>query len=759
MRTSFAAIFILLIVLLGLFGTISRRSNKTVAKIVSYVQFCFLIPITGNLILLLTQNELLARIGIHIYSIGMNLVAFTLFRFTLSYCNIPVEKHRKKCYAIYTVLALDIVQYLISIYLGYAIDLDTIMVDGTPYYRPIPYLGQYLHRIIAYTTCITSMVIFLVKAIRVPRIYAEKYYVIFFTMFFTGSLQTYYILSKTPVDFSMLALAICAVLIFYFSLFFRPFRLLDRMLANIASKNSDAIFFFDANNRCIWINSNAQKLINCKHDDLENVHNQLSAMFKDWGENAEEWSSKQTSGSGKETRFYTLEKQVVKGSNDKKVGSFLTIQDNTENVLKHQREIYDATHDKLTGLYTKEYLFSEIRKCLSEKQGTSYCIAYLDIRNFKMVNDIYGKDAGDKILIRVAEWIKENSNGNWIFGRLSGDAFGVCFSAESVKLPNVERRLRKFVISNGNIDHHILMHVGIYNVIDPDMDISIMFDRAHLALTTIKNEYNKHIAIYNDNMRDQLIWDQKISAELENAIEKREIVPYLQPIVNKEGSIIGAEALVRWNHPEEGFLAPFKFIPVFEKNGMITVVDKYIWRCACETLSSWNGEKSNLFISINISPKDFYFMDVFAEINALVKEFKIPPSRLRIEITESVMMTDAESRLAILNKFRRAGFIVEMDDFGSGYSSLNQLKDMPFDVLKIDMMFLSKAQDDPKAATILRNVLRLSNDLGLISLSEGVETEAQYRILLDMGCHLFQGFYFAKPKLIKDFEEMLQNKK
>ena len=375
-----------------------------------------------------------------------------------------------------------------------------------------------------------------------------------------------------------------------------------------------------------------------------------------------------------------------------------------------------------------------------------------------MVNDIFGKDVGDNVLVRVANWIRENARDNWIYGRIGGDAFGICFPTNQVRLPLVEDRLAKFVISNGTIDQHILMHVGIFRVNDPSIDVSIMFDRAHLAQTSIKNEYNTHIALYDDKMRDQVLWGQKISTELSDAIKQRQIVPYLQPIVDNEGVIIGAEALVRWIHPKEGFLPPFTFIPIFEKNGMIADVDKYIWRCACEILASWTGEKEKLFISVNISPKDFYFMDVFAEIDKLVKEFKINPNRLRIEITETVMMTDAESRMAILKRFRDNGYIVEMDDFGSGYSSLNQLKDMPLDVLKIDMKFLSKAEDNQKAETILRNILRLSSDLGLFSLTEGVETEDQYQMLNQMGCNLFQGYYFAKPMSVSDYEKLCEAK-
>ena len=758
MREVFAIIYIVLIVLLGLFGVISKKSSKAIGKAVSYLLFTFIVPIAGNLILVLSENELLSTIGSYTYFIGMDLMAFSLFDFTLSYCNIP-WRHNKKIYFIYTLLTIDVLQYFFNPFFGHAFGMEAITVDGSLYYRLVPYLGQTFHRIAVYIAFITSLGIFIYKTIRVPRIYAEKYYVILFTMVLAGIWQSYYIFSRTPIDRSMMGLAVCGMLIFYFSLFYRPFRLLDRMLANIASKMSEAIFFFDASKRCIWANSNGCKLLEVRSDNLEHVNQRLFAMFDDLGVGQDNWSSKQSVNSEKGTQYFTLDKHIVTDAKNKKIGYFLSIQDNTEEILTHQQEIYEATHDKLTGLFTKEHLFNLIRNKVATDKDSSYSIALLDIKDFKMTNDIFGNEVGDRVLKKVANWIRENATEEWIYGRLSGDAFGICYPTGSGRLDVVEQRLSKFVISNGSIDQHILMHVGIYNVTDPSIDVSIMFDRAHLALTTIKNEFNVHIAIYDDNMRDQVLWNQKISTELEAAIENRQVVPYLQPIVNNNGSIIGAEALVRWLHPDEGFLPPFKFIPVFEKNGMIGLVDKYIWRCACEILSSWKDEKANLFISVNISPKDFYFMDVYAEIKALVEEFKIEPSRLRIEITETVMMTEAESRMAILSKFRESGFIVEMDDFGSGYSSLNQLKDMPLDVLKIDMKFLSKAEDNHRAATILRNVLRLSSDLGLFSLTEGVETEDQYKMLNEMGCNLFQGYYFAKPMAVADFEKLCDKNK
>ena len=202
-------------------------------------------------------------------------------------------------------------------------------------------------------------------------------------------------------------------------------------------------------------------------------------------------------------------------------------------------------------------------------------------------------------------------------------------------------------------------------------------------------------------------------------------------------------------------MPPSSFIPVFERNGMIVEVDKHMWRCACEVLSGWGKDKEKLFVSVNISPKDFYFMDVAEEIKRLVKEYGIAPCRLRIEITETVMMNEADKRMQVLDDLRKAGFIVEMDDFGSGYSSLNMLKDMPVDVLKIDMKFLGKSSDTSKAQTIVKNIINLSEELGISSLTEGIETEEQYHILNQMGCRMFQGYYFSKPLPIEDFEKLL----
>ena len=311
----------------------------------------------------------------------------------------------------------------------------------------------------------------------------------------------------------------------------------------------------------------------------------------------------------------------------------------------------------------------------------------------------------------------------------------------------ISKKLSDFTVTDGRLTHHLLIHLGVYSVAERDADVSVMFDRAHLALSRIRDDYKTHIAYYDSKIREKVLWDQKISAMLPDAIADMQIRPYLQPITDRDGKVVGAEALARWIHPEHGFMSPGMFIPVFEKNGMIVELDRHMWSCACRILSDWKGVHDDVFLSVNISP-----FDVVKEIRSLVEEYAIEPSKLRIEITETIMMNDSEERMKTLETFRQLGFIVEMDDFGSGYSSLNLLKDMPVDVLKVDMKFLSGTKEGRKSNMILRSIMQLAEELGIASLTEGVETKQQYHDLCEMGCRLFQGYYFAKPMPLEDFE-------
>ena len=269
----------------------------------------------------------------------------------------------------------------------------------------------------------------------------------------------------------------------------------------------------------------------------------------------------------------------------------------------------------------------------------------------------------------------------------------------------------------------------------------------------IRDDNHNPVVYYDDKLRNEIIHNQLISNQVKDAIASKQIRPYLQPIVDSRGMLSGAEALVRWIHPEEGFMNPGMFIPLFERNGLIAEVDRYMWRCACEKLSDWKSRGIGNFISINISPKDLYYMDVVSELKSLVEEHGIDPVKLRIEITESAVMDDAVDIHKAISELRDYGFIIEMDDFGSGYSSLNLLKDMNIDVIKIDMQFLKDSERNMKAGLIIKHIISMSEDLEIDTLIEGVETAKQFENLYAMGCKLYQGYYFSKPVSVEDFEK------
>ena len=704
-------------------------------------------PVIGNLIIIVAHTEDFALFGRYLYAVGIDITMCCLLAFTLQYCGL---EWNKKWRAILTgCVALDIVQFLCNPIFGHAFAPDVMIVDGAPYYNVHSYIGRNLHLLLIYAIMAVVLFILLFNMIRGARIYSEKYSIIFLLLISTGAWEVFYIFSRTPVKSSVIAYGIFGILVFYFSLYYRPMRLLDRLLADVASGLTDGLFFFDRDGKCLWADGHGIQLIGGEVSDASHYLDRINQMFPNLDFEKGEWRCRRALGD----RHYDLAKHTVFDARKRVLGSVLSIQDETENEIALQKERYIANHDVLTGLYTKKHLFDRIRERIDANPDETYYIAYMDINNFKLVNDVFGQEFGDYALQAIAGDLRKNLPPTSLYGRIGGDTFGACLSSDQFDAERAERFTSQFKVVKDSITHSVAVHEGVYEVTDRDIDVSVMFDRAKMALQTVKADYKKHIALYDDAMRERALRNQNIAHELPGALANRDVRPYLQAIVDAGGKVIGAETLVRWIHPERGFLSPAQFIPVLEQNGMIADVDRYMWRSAGETLKRWEAlGREDLFISVNVSPKDFYFMDVREALNEIVAEYGIPASRLRIEITETMMMNDDAVKIEILRNLKKDGFVIEMDDFGSGYSSLNLLKDMPVDIVKIDMMFINDMQNLSRTSIILQNLINMMNELGLAPISEGVETQEQYGILSRMGCGMFQGYLFAKPMPVEEFE-------
>ena len=755
MRLVYFVVFVIIAFALAMCTLESTRTTKSIGKSVGLLEFFLIPPVIGNAIFVFSSYKLVSIIGYYIYIIGMDIVMAMLVNFTNYYCGGRRDSKRKPT-VMYFILSADIVQILLNVVFGHAFDVQYLEFDGKPYYKLIPHFGCTLHRIVDYTILACVILIFALIASKTTRVFRERYTVIMLALVIICLWRVFYIWSRQSVDRSMIGYGIFGILVFYLAVYYRPLRLLDKMLSRIASRIPDSIFVFDPNGKPIWFNEPAKALTGVNEDTLELVVERLTDMFGKRDDDKNDWSEDRVIGTGDEALYYSLEMHSVMDEKNHLMGSFLYVRDHTEEKLKLKRELYNLNHDSLTGLYTQPYLYEKIRERLDNDKEKEYFLVFLDVKNFKIVNDIFNSAFGDFALCRIAEWIKENMTEDCLYGRIAGDTFGMLMPSEDFDADKIEEDLSNFKVTDGNVEHQLHIYLGVNAVSKSDTDVSVLFDRAHFAISSVTDEYNTHIAFYDDKLREKVMWDQKISSYLHEAIETMQIRPYLQPITDNGGNVVGAEALARWIHPEYGFMPPVKFIPLFENNGMIVDVDKHMWRCACRLLSEWKGKHDDLFISVNISPMDFYYINVVSEISKLVKEYDIEPKKLRLEITETVMMNDADNRMRILEEFRKQGFIVEMDDFGSGYSSLNLLKDMPVDVLKIDMKFLSDSTENEKPMKILKNIIKLSEELEIISLTEGVETKQQYQQLSEMGCKLFQGYYFSKPVPEDEFEEYLK---
>ena len=757
MRLVFGIAFSVFILTLAVCAGIARRSGKQIGSAAFILLVMLILPMAGNLMIVISAERSLSVAGYYLYYLGLDLSIAALLHFTYVYCRIsqPRKWLRNTGYGL---VLINVVQLMLNPVFHHAFTVTEIELDGLPYFEMIPYTGQQIHRAVDYLLLVGVAVTFAVWLIRAPRLQKERYSVILLTLVAATVWETAYAFSGELIDRSVIGFGVFGLLIFYFSIYYRPMRLLDRMLSSVVSDQNDPMFFFDNDQKCIWMNQAGGRFLNLEEQETDRAGSLLEETFGPRHSGTARWKDHLVLDRDGESRHIDLSKEPLYDSDRKMNGFYIRIHDLTEEQRDAAEKLYNARHDQLTGLFNRDYLYERTRELLAEYPDEPYLVFQLEISDLKVINDLYGNSFGDHVLKYVADWLRSGGDSlgeGTVYGRLGGDSFGVCVPEKHFSVQWVEEQLSGYSVREGTSEHRLLIHVGVYRVTDRSMNTSVMYDWAMLALESIKDDYHFHIAWYDDSMREKVVWNRLISGELGSALQENLIRPWLQPIVDRDGKTVGAEALVRWVQKDNDVRAPYSFIPVFEKNGMIAEVDRFIWRKSCEILARWKREGKNLFLSVNISPRDFYMMNVPSELMKMTLEYGIEPSRLRLEITESVMMNDQDSRMAVLKRLQDAGFIIEMDDFGSGYSSLNLLREMPVDVLKIDMVFLRKTGQDVRARTIVDEIITMAGRLGITSLTEGVETKEQFDILKEMGCQLYQGYYFARPMPEEDFERYI----
>ena len=419
---------------------------------------------------------------------------------------------------------------------------------------------------------------------------------------------------------------------------------------------------------------------------------------------------------------------------------------------------YLATYDELTGIYNKQAFYAKTKEMLLDNPDKNFDLLRINIERFKVLNDLFGESTGDKLLRYIGKFLKEINLPLCVSGRLYADNFVVCYEAGKGDSRRMINTLQ-MVADSFAINNRTILSFGLYRIDDKTLPVSVMCDRANMALWKAKGNFKNPYCEYDEKMRQQVLKEQKIINAMEMAIQNKEFTLYLQPKYDIEkGTIIGAEALVRWISQENGFISPGDFIPVFENNGFVYEVDKFIWEESCRYLRKWLDEGREVHpISVNVSRIDLYDPKLVKHLVDLREKYQLPSQYLELEITESAYTEDPEQIITITRQLREAGFVILMDDFGTGYSSLNMLKDIQIDVLKLDMGFLKSSDYSAKGGNILTAILKMAESLKMQTIAEGVETKEQVEFLKGIGCKYVQGFYYSKPLPVEDFEKLISD--
>lgn len=432
----------------------------------------------------------------------------------------------------------------------------------------------------------------------------------------------------------------------------------------------------------------------------------------------------------------------------------------TEQALRRENEklhkqLADAyRYDRLTGMLSKDAFYAEVTEALKVHAAEPRSIVCFDIRRFKLVNDLHGMAYGDQVLCAFSEALRAayaHKDGALV-ARLNADQFAAFVPTASND--EIEAVIRSICAACPD-DYDILANAGVYHIGDGALSVGLMCDRAMLALRAVKGDYFACVAEYNPGLRDELVVERAVQEGIEVALAADQIEPFFQPKCNiRTGKVVGAEALARWRHPERGIVPPSEFVPLLERSGFIRALDMRIW----EKTAAWLAELiaagiEPVPVSVNVSRADIDGMDVCATLTDIVDRYGIDSSLFEVEITEGAYVDRRDQIIEASDALMNGGFTVLMDDFGSGYSSLNMLKDINVNVLKIDMQFLDRS--DRRSRDIMESVVHMARWLNLPVIAEGVETDEQVEFLLDVGCVFAQGFRFYRPMDAEAFTALI----
>lgn len=754
MKMMLGTVFLLMMVLMCICirqtGKIEGRLAKTVSSFLSMV----LVLLTVNAVSVLSTSYFVTSVAINAYYACIDWTLICMLHFIGEYTQIFRGGHAVRN-IVYGAAVADSLMMACNAFTDILFRVEPVAAGNELFYMAAGYQWPVVfHYAVVYFLTLLSIAALIVKSARTPKFYRVQYLVILtlFVLTFGVSIINWWLISF--MDPSIFFYFIMSAAIGYFSLFYVSKGLIERAMTFAINDMSEQVFCFDLWGKCFFVN----KSVTADFQYLD-IKEAAEKEFQPW---FEEHAQDQRD------HFQWVEKRMVNNSlrhlenvyhkltdsRNECIGYFFVVTDRTEDFEAFEKEHYRMSHDELTGLYNREYFYEQVESTVKKNKNKKYYLVCTNISGFKVYNELFGEASGDEVLLTQADLLRQTSGTTEVYGRLSGDEFGLLIAEENFSEEELNRHTLTMRKEFSNSLYRMYIYAGVYVVNDREESAAQMCNKAKMAIDSIKGEYDTFFAFFDEQLLEKTLYERRLIGELGKALDEEQFCIFLQPQINAEEVVVGAEALVRWQHPEKGWILPSDFVSAFENTGLLWKVDKYVWEEAARRLKIWqSAQKEDWYISVNISLGDFYHLDIYNTFVGLVEKYKIEPCNLKLEFTEAMFMKEVRGQLEVLQKLQNYGFEVEIDDFGNGYSSLNMLKDINVDVLKMDMGFLRGSDRPERGWAIIQTIIELARDLGMRVVTEGVETKEQVERLKAMGCELYQGYYFAKPMPVSEFED------
>ena len=749
------AVFLVLLLAINGIMIFQLRDRKRTDVILHLRNMAFGVAgiVVPEVVILLTKDRQIAYYAFTFYYIAFSWYAMMIFRFSVSYSGYQLFKVYKS--PLFWITAGESAALIWGMFSERFFTITHAKWFDHIFWVSRGFSALFVCVVVIGISLVGAVVVLLIAASQSARIYRLRYsgVAIIFAVMAASCVASQ--IRHQPILVQVICFALGEIVIVYMAVHYAPRKLNQRAMQFVADKLNDGIVLYDDEHQLQFVTAGYGDAVGLKGmQGIDNEEQYWSKMISEANvENA--WNGRVTSIVRDDGTYYYEIRHMALDEDGKLIGVVYWIRNVTESIKSYGEMVRRANFDELTGIYNEAHFHEKARKLLEEHPDTEFVMTCSSVEKFRVFKELFGQEKYDDYLVRTAQALRTGLVyiPNCIYGRIGESDFYIMMPKESFDpqqyLDSIDGVAKAY--STNNFD--LIVKAGVYEITEPSQEMLAICNKASMACDTIKGDYGKRIMWFDESIQREAILRERYNAELSKAIEHGEIQIYLQPQVDNEGKVIGAEALARWIHREDGLIPPAQFIPFFEMNGRITELDICIWRQACEKLREWKEKgRADLYISVNISAKDLYALDIYEHYVSLVSEHGIEARNLKLEITESAIINDLKQHVRLVERLQEAGFEIEMDDFGSAYSSFNMLKDICVDVLKIDMKFLGDTENEERSHAILKSIVDLSRELHMKTIAEGVETEEQLEFLKGVGCDIYQGYYFSKPMSVADFE-------